>query len=206
MTHIIFFNGWGMDKGIISHFNDQEDYLVTEVHSYHQYHAPKLKKNTTRTIVIAWSLGTILATKFYIQHAEYIDRFIVINGACDGFNKKQGLPKAISMLTAKNWNSTSKLLFDKKMNGSDLIFVPTNRTIEDQKKELLYLMDHQDTLLSDRLQTNDSKILVLISEKEQIYPSKNLIRCWKDQKIVIIKDKYHNPFHTTSSWKQWIEN
>ncbi|QZT38671.1 DUF452 family protein [Halosquirtibacter xylanolyticus] len=206
MTHIIFFNGWGMDKGVFKHFNTSDDIQITEVNSYHQYHEPTITNDCDRTVVVAWSLGVIMATKFYIQHNLFIDKFIVINGACDGFDKHKGLPKVMSMLTAKRWNTSTLTGFNEKMNGTSEVIVPCNRSIEDQKAELIFLMEHHDEIQSNLLTVNDPCITVLISENEWIYPAKNLIRCWQHQNIVIIKDKFHNPFYSTYSWKQWIEN
>lgn len=207
MIQILFFNGWGMDDSVISHMETPANTILTEINSYHHYVAPKINPNANEVYIIGWSLGVIYATEFYLNNQSLVTKFIVINGSCDSFSKETGLPERITLLTARSWNEKNRMLFNQKMNGCEIdIACISKRSIEDQKRELEYLVENKKGIYSTELKEKDSKIKVYISSEEAIFPKQNLERCWSTQVIEMLESKYHNPFISTSRWMDWIQN
>lgn len=207
MIQILFFNGWGMDESIISHIEVPSSTILTEIHSFHQYQEPEIDKDANEVYVIGWSLGVICATEFYLKNKDRITNYIVINGSCDSFSRETGLPKRLSMLTARSWNEKNRETFNLKMNGCHMTMDKVSkRSVEDQKKELEYLMQNKEVVYSDEMKEADSKIKVYISSEEAIFPKQNLERCWASQNIELLESKYHNPFISTATWMEWIQN
>ena len=63
---LLFFNGWGMDECVVKHL-DCEDYDVLMFYDYNSLETDfdfDLLKTYTEIALIAWSMGTMIATLF----------------------------------------------------------------------------------------------------------------------------------------------
>ncbi len=190
---IIFFNGWGMDEFIISHL-DRKGYDLLVFYDYTNLDTdfPPLN-NYKEKYLIGWSMGVMISTLFYDCFGK-IDKYIAINGTPKSIDNQYGIPEKIYKLTLKGFNENScrkfiERMFDKKPTIEKF----SDRTLESQREELQNLMGIEGKYISfDK---------VLVSENDNIIPTKNQLNYWRHP--VIIKGG-HCPFFEFKSWSEIV--
>ena len=190
---IIFFNGWGMDELIISHLKrDDFDLLVLYDYNDLDIEFPNLD-NYDKKYIIGWSMGVMISTLFYDCFGE-IDKYIAINGTPKPINDKYGIPEKIYKLTLRGFNETSCQKFMERMfDCNPPISKFSNREFESQKTELANLMGIEGKIISfDK---------VIVSNNDNIIPTKNQLNYWKNPEII---ESGHCPFFKYESWSEII--
>ena len=190
---IIFFNGWGMDELIISHLKrDNFDLLVLYDYNDLDIEFPNLD-NYEKKYIISWSMGVMISTLFYDCFGG-IDKYIAINGTPKPIDDKYGIPEKIYKLTLRGFNETSCQKFMERMFDCTLpINKFSNREFESQKTELANLMGIEGKIISfDK---------VIVSNNDNIIPTKNQLNYWKNPEII---ESGHCPFFKYESWSEII--
>jgi len=197
---IIFFNGWGMDESVISHldtygydllvfydyrFLDLDDEVFAKVMSYNE------------RFVVAWSMGVLVSTLFDLMPKK----MIAVNGTPYPISDEFGIPVNIYKNMMSTYNELSKNQFMQKMfvSKDDIErFKVPNRTVEEQKEELVSLMKYYGK--------NKKFDKVIISEKDRIIPTKMQKNYWNNCVVesVVSLDSGHYPFFNYNSWQEII--
>lgn len=188
---IIFFNGWGMDDGVVKHL-EFENYDVLMFYDYNSLEVDfdfvELKKYTKRYLV-AWSMGVMVATLF-AEGFEPLEKAVAINGTLKPIDNKLGIPERIYDLTVKNFSPAGAEKFIKNMFLDDTSVPECGRDFENQKSELAALRT-----CSANLDFKYTK--VLLSTDDKIIPTSNQAAFWN---IAPNIKSGHCPFNLFKFW------
>lgn len=189
---IIFFNGWGMDEGAVSHLAP-EDYDVLMFYDYNNLVTDfdfSILENYENIYLIAWSMGVMIATLFDINYKKKI----AINGTLEPINDNYGIPTKIYDLTIRGFNLVSAKKFQEKMFD----IVPKNftntRKLEELRNELIALKSY-----SANKEFKYDKIL--LSRNDKIIPTKKQITYWHVEPNC---DGGHCLFFNFSKWSELL--
>lgn len=187
---IVFFNGWGLDEGVISHLYPR-NFDVLMFYDYNNLETDFdffVFEKYSRKYLIAWSMGVMVATLFNIEY----DYKVAINGTLKPIDNEYGIPVRIYDLTLKNYNPKGAQKFLKSMFNKNYKLPEIKRDFENQKSELAAIREYKSNL--------DFKYdKVLISDDDKIIPSKNQSNYWG------IKPNLrsgHSPFNLYHNWSE----
>ena len=184
---IIFFNGWGMDEGVVKHLKF-DDYDVVMFYDYNTLDTDfVLDKKYPEVNIVAWSMGVNIAgvniagvntgvntgvNRIGVTFGN-ISKIVVINGTLKPIDEKYGIPPRIYDMTIAGFDEKSRDKFINNMgiNSKDISYLLFNRTLENQKSELLALKNYK-----ANLEFKPAKIY--ISEDDRIIPTKNQCAFW----------------------------
>lgn len=196
---ILFFTGWSTDDKIIHNIQLPEGYNLMVLWNYSDFTFPEINFNYDEYLVIGWSFGVYAAQKFYTCFASSVNITLLcaINGTLNPVDNEYGIPKDIFAATLDNLSERSLNKFRIRMCGgrsnyeSQINLLPEGSSdISALKKELEnfrnlgYFFTEEDSLRWD---------LVVISEKDLIFPPENLKKAWKGNTILELKGKSHLP-------------
>lgn len=189
---IVFFNGWGMDEGIIKHLVLKEQDLLM----FYDYNNLNLKLNLSelnkynKIHLIAWSMGVMIATLFDIKY----DTKTAINGTLKPIDNDYGIPERIYNLTAKNFSPKGRDVFIRNMFNGENIHITNQREFSNQKSELESLMQYKSNF--------DFKYdKILISDNDKIIPTKNQTKFWGTSANL---KGGHAPFILFNNWSELL--
>ena len=174
---IIFFNGWGMDEGVVKHLKF-EDYDVVMFYDYNTLDTDfVLDKKYQEVNIVAWSMGVNIAgvnikgVNIAGVNIGNISKTVVINGTFKPINEKYGISPKIYDLTISGFSESGRNKFVKNMFNGNIPEITFSRTLENQKSELLALKNYK-----SNLEFKPTKIY--ISENDRIIPTKNQCAFW----------------------------
>lgn len=188
---IIFFNGWGMDEKIISHL-DCEDYNVIVFYDYNNLDIDIDLSSYREKHLIAWSMGTMIATLFDFGSMESAT---AICGTPLAIDDTYGIPERIYNLTIRGFSETSSQKFMERMfiERPDLKTF-SNRTFESKLSELKQMLMYKPN--------RDFKYTkAIVADSDKIIPTKNQLNYW-DNPIII--NSGHCPFMLYSKWSELL--
>lgn len=189
---IIFFNGWGMDEGVINHLNSA-GYDVLMFYDYNtldtDFDFGALNQYEKRYL-ISWSMGVMIGTLFNIDYAKKI----AINGTLNPIHNQFGIPERIYDLTLKGFNEKGRERFMKSMFADPSDIPEIKRELENQKTELFALKNYS----SNESFKYDK---VLISRDDKIIPAKNQSAFWNIEPNL---EGGHAPFLLFKSWEELL--
>ncbi len=189
---IVFFNGWGMDESVVSHL-DFSNYDVLMFYNYNSIDTDfdyTVFNKYQKKILIAWSMGVMVATLFDIN----FDKKIAINGTLKPIDNRYGIPEKIYDLTVKNFSLESRNIFIYKMLNGINQMADINRELEEQKSELAALRKYS-------ANPGFKYDKVLISNEDNIIPTKNQICFWGIEPNL---KSGHAPFLLFKKWEDMI--
>lgn len=187
---IIFFNGWGMDEGIIEHL-EMSDFDIVMFYDYNFLETDfdfNIIKNYQESYLVAWSMGVMTATFFNVNYTKKI----AINGTLKPIDDLYGIPNKIYKLTMKSFSEKGAERFMKNM-FKDFADIPIiKREFENQKSELKALAGYKANL--------DFKYdKIIISSEDKIIPTKNQEAFWGINANI---DSGHAPFILFKKWSE----
>lgn len=188
---IIFFNGWGMDEGVVKHLNP-EDYDVVMFYDYNDLETDfNLNKTYQETNVIAWSMGVMIAG---VKKFSFNGQFVVINGTFLPIDEKYGINSRIYDLTIKSFDEKGREKFINNMfNGKVPEFV-CSRALVSQRSELIALKNY-------RANPNFKPSKIYISDNDKIIPTKNQTAFWNMEPNL---NGGHCPFFNYKKWSELL--
>ncbi|MBR1776379.1 DUF452 family protein [bacterium] len=189
---ILFFNGWGMDEGIVEHL-EFSDFDVLMFYDYNNlstnFDFKELNKYCSKYLV-AWSMGVMTATLFSLEYKSAT----AINGTLKPIDNHFGIPERIYDLTAKNFSPKGKDIFIKNMFDNIPAKFNIKRSFESQKSELKALKNYKADLnfLYDK---------IFISDNDNIIPTKNQKAYWGIEPNI---KGGHAPFFLFKGWEDFV--
>jgi len=190
---IVFFNGWGMDEGVVKHL-DSQDYDVLMFYDYNflntDFNFEILKKYAKRYL-IAWSMGVMTAAVF--NNILYESK-TAINGTLKPVDNNFGIPERIYDLTIKGFNEKGRERFIRNMFDRDVELPAVKRDLENQKHELSALKTY-------RPEADFKYDKIYISNNDKIIPSKNQSAFWGIEPNL---NSGHCPFFMFKNWKELL--
>jgi len=204
---IIFFNGWGMDEGVVKHL-DPENYDVLMFYDYNNLETDfKPDKKYSETNIIAWSMGVMSASIICTEPHPLTPSLkgrgsvVVINGTLKPIDEKYGIHPKIYDLTIANFDEKGrdKFIWNMGVNvvgvNADFISCPLpDRTLENQKSELIALKNYKADL-------NFKPTKILISGNDKIIPTKNQCAFWGIEPNL---KGGHCPFFSFKKWGELL--
>ncbi len=194
---ILFFNGWGMDEGVISNLLF-EDYDVLMFYDYNTLKTDFDFKGLniySKKYLVAWSMGVMTATLFDIDYESKT----AINGTLKPIDDEFGIPKRIYNLTLKGFSPKGAEKFIKNMykeNCEDISpqYIYPQRSFENQKSELEALTHYEanEKFKYDR---------VILSSEDKIIPTKNQVAFWGIEPNI---ESGHSPFNHFKKWSELL--
>ena len=191
-TLIMFFNGWGMDENVVEHLNC-EGFDVVMFYDYNNLETDfDFQKEYSSKYIIAWSMGVMIASVFS-QKCD-ADKNIVINGTLKPIDENYGIHPKIYDLTIKGFNEQGREKFIQKMFDGNVLCRMPERTLLNQKNELLKLTNY----ISDY---NFKPEKILISKNDKIIPTKNQCAFWNVEPTI---EGGHCPFFNYTKWSELL--
>ncbi len=205
---ILFFNGWGMDSGVLSHF-DHRGYDVVMVSCYHQEISQKETVNIDdydKVYLVAWSMGVYFALDFMHANANKIHYSVAINGTYSPIDDDKGILKAIFEGTIQNMNAQNLKKFNRRMFVTKTDFerfekCHTTRLLDEQIEELKYIKDR--CVPKVFTHTFDK---VFVAQNDRIILSENQNKAWENHPFVIKNDCPHFPFYQLNNWSEILKD
>lgn len=192
---IIFFNGWGMDKKIVSHL-DCEDYDVVVLYDYNDLELDTEALNLsqyTEKHIIAWSMGVMVATLF--NNLGEISSSTAICGTPFAIDNEYGIPERIYNLTIRGFSETSSKKFMERMfiEKPDMETF-SNRTFDSKLSELKKMLEY-------KTNTEFKYTKAIVGSDDKIIPTKNQLNFWKKPTII---NSGHCPFMLYKKWAELL--
>ena len=145
---IMFFNGWGMDENVVNHL-EPDDFDVVMFYDYNSLDTDfDFTLEYQSVYVVAWSMGVIISSIFWPQYRA--DKVIVFNGTLKPVDERYGIHPKIYNLTIAGFNKKGRDKFLQNMFENNLLCGTPDRTLENQKDELLALKIIKQILISNR--------------------------------------------------------
>ena len=167
---IIFFNGWGMDEGVVEHL-DFESFDVVMFYDYNNLDTDFcLDKEYQKINVIAWSMG-VLVSGIVLKNICKAANIVVINGTLKPVDEKYGIHPKIYDLTIKGFNEAGRNKFIKNMFIGKIRDFKITRTLENQKSELIALKNYH-------FDGTYEPTKIIISDSDKIIPTQNQSEFW----------------------------
>lgn len=206
---ILFFCGWSFDYKPFEKLNCN-DYDVLIVYDYSDIASNNAKDFLSKKFfikykkidLITWSMGVYVA---YLMKniLPKFDKKIAINGTPYPVDDSFGIPSKTFDLTLKFVDTGlqgkfQKNLFKKNEDYEKYLKTPVERSIENQKQELVALNDFIKNQKCDYDEFYDRAI---ISDTDKIIPTRNQVNFWTGKAEIKILDSGHFPFFEFESWK-----
>ena len=223
---IVLFSGWGFDQTVFTHLMvDDDEFDVLFVQDYRELDLPLLDlQQYEKRFLIAWSFGVASFSAWIIKHEQQsqhqethypknslaeFDKLIAINGTMHAVDRFLGIPNTIMQKTIDTLSQQSFAMFAKRcFIANELPNLNINVADKRQELEMILTREHFAIEGWDR---------VWISNRDKIFPTKNLINAWQayndkqeqlHRKTAELKycDAPHAPFHLWSNWNEIISS
>ena len=213
---IIFFCGWSFDYKpferldclnydvlFVYDYGDIND--IKDLTSYRLNILSSLLQYKTSTL-IAWSMGVYVGYLLKDVLPNF-DKKIAVNGTPYPVHDEWGIPIKTFDLTLKYVDTGLQGKFQKNLfkNPTDYekyLENPVERTIDNQKAELISLNDF---IKNKKIEYEKFYDYAIISDTDKIIPTRNQKSCWEtlDTPYKIL-DSGHFPFFEFKSWEDII--
>lgn len=204
---IVFFNGWGMDEGVVKHL-EPGDYDVVMFYDYNNLDTDfSLDKEYSETNVVAWSMGVMIAGLCHCEELALADdaaihngtKFVAINGTLKPIDPKYGIHPKIYDLTINGFNEKGRDKFIKNMFDKSCSEIKCSRTLENQRAELIALKNYKaNSDFTPNIFTPDR---IIISDNDKIIPTKSQCAFWGIEPNFACG---HCPFFSFSKWSELL--
>ena len=203
---IIFFNGLGMDEGVVKHL-DCENYDVVMFYDYNTVETDFVLDKYKEKYLVAWSMGVMIATNFFTPSSalrapspaggEGYNKATAINGTLKPIDSEYGIHPKIYDLTIKGFNSEKFIsnMFDtrEKLTPHPIPLLK-ERESKDQKSELIAIKNYS--------ANEDFKYTrIIISDNDKIIPTKSQCKFWRQEANL---HAGHCPFLGFKKWSELL--
>lgn len=198
MKKIYFFNGWGMDKKILSNIKEPGDYEIEIISFPYVIDRNELIKNE-ENIFIAWSFGVYYLNKFLNENKDIkYKTAIAVNGLAETIGK-YGINEKMFNLTLNTLNPENLLKFYENMD-IDESFISSSKNFEEIEYELKYFKENY-KIFENKINYS------LIGECDRIIPRAKQERFYKEKGIKYkIINCGHYPFSYLKDLSSILEN
>lgn len=198
MNVIIFFNGWGMEKDIVSHIKIPENYDFILLSFPYKFDINTLNKYE-KIFFIGFSFGVSYMAEFISDNKNILKnknfQVISVNGF-PFFTEKNFLNRKVILLTLKNLNENNLKLFYEKAGIKNFVF---HKSIPQLKEELRYFLNKKfyikNQIIHKAFISSDDKIIK--TELQKNFYETNHIPC------VFIEGE-HCIFHKIKEWRYFF--
>jgi pimeloyl-[acyl-carrier protein] methyl ester esterase len=220
-TLILFFNGWGMNAGVVNSLSCTE-FDVLEINDYTTISELPVLPEYDQTILIAWSLGVFTAAQCEIKS----DLAIAINGTLRPIDETYGIPPVTFQATIDGWDERGRNKFNRRMcrdrktltyftttnqawerrrpacNNTLLTTSNQQRLIEAQQMELIAIRD----MVKHNPKPNNIFDIAIIGSGDRIMPPASQTAAWACEATDIIElGAPHYLFNRWNSWKELLD-
>ncbi len=216
-TLIIFCNGWGMDRRVVSHLQSS-GFDIAAISAYDTISPPKeiIKEAQfyQQRFLIGWSMGVWMGAVFFTEFMEKDIDFtaaIAVNGTLSPLSDRFGIPPIIFQEIYNTFNREVCSDFYKQMCGKSYSYfckILPQRTLASQKEELLFFLHNADGIITNSGEkfAADFYNCAIISKRDRIILAKNQKRFWQEYgvKNIIHYTGSHYIFNDFSSWQEII--
>lgn len=184
MNLILFFNGWGMDDGILKNLTIPEGFILKEV-SY-PYKVDIDISQYSDVYFIGWSFGCWYLTKYLIDNSIKTDKAIAINGHSKTIGKYGIAPKMFNF-TLDTLTYENLLKFYENMGIDRELFIP--------KRDFNSIKNELEIFGKNYKEMDNIFNFAFVGENDRIIPGKKQIKYWKENGISpYILQCEHYPF------------
>lgn len=208
---VLFFNGWGMDRRIVSHLQADSDVLM--VYDYRDLTLPDSIGATLARYkaidVLAWSMGVWAYAAVQDQFAGRVRRAVALNGTPRPIDNAYGIPAAVYDATVRQFSEPNRRKFFQRMCGTAenaRWFAPhqPQRPLREQRDELAAIQQaaarHPDPA-SPAVFT-----CALIGQRDKIIPARHQVNYWQGAVRYRVIDSPHCAFRRWNSWKEIFDD
>ncbi|MBR6099563.1 DUF452 family protein [bacterium] len=205
---IIFFCGWSFDYKPFERLacNDNDVLVVYDYGDIGTDNEDIIKSfsDYKSFTLITWSMGVYIA--YLLKNTlPNFDKKIAINGTPYPVHDEWGIPVKTFDLTLKYVDTGlqgkfQKNLFKRPEDFEKYLETPVERTIENQKTELIVL----DNFIRNRV-INYERFYdyAIISDTDKIIPTRNQKSCWENFETPYkVLNSGHFPFYEFNSWEE----
>ena len=190
---IIFFNGWGMDEGIVQHLKP-ENYDILMFYDYNNLENCfnlNLFNLYEEKNLIAWSMGVMIGSICFKNIS--FNKTVAINGTLKPIDIEFGIHPKIYDLTIKNFdeNGRNKFITSMFSKKEEIFFL---RDIENQRNELIALKNYS---ANEEFKYNK----IIISNNDKIIPTKSQVKYWGIEPNL---NTGHCPFFEFTKWSDLL--
>lgn len=198
MKKIYFFNGWGMDKNILSNIKEPDDYEIEIISFPYVLDRNKFIKNE-ENIFIAWSFGVYYLNKFLNENKDIkYKTAIAVNGLAETIGK-YGINEKMFNLTLNTLSPENLLKFYENMD-IDESFISSSKNFKEIEYELKYFKENY-KIFENKINYS------LIGEYDRIIPRAKQERFYKEKGIKYkIINCGHYPFSYLKDLSSILEN
>lgn len=198
MKKIYFFNGWGMDKNILSNIKEPDDYEIEIISFPYVLDRNKFIKNE-ENIFIAWSFGVYYLNKFLNENKDIkYKTAIAVNGLAETIGK-YGINEKMFNLTLNTLSPENLLKFYENMD-IDESFISSSKNFKEIEYELKYFKENY-KIFENKMNYS------LIGEYDRIIPRAKQERFYKEKGIKYkIINCGHYPFSYLKDLSSILEN
>lgn len=183
---LIFFNGFAMDKQVVAHFTDAASAIVispTQQQDLSTLQKLLEKKAADEPInVVAWSMGVLVASRFFHDFPQPLQQAVAINGTPLGIDDAMGIAKRAFLRTAQRWSPSVRAQF-----LAQVFAAPLPESIGEKLAQTV----------NAHLSQEQQGLLQLIQTAEQLPPLQNI---WQ-QALIGEKDKIVSPAAQQRYWQ-----
>ena len=199
---MVFFNGWGMDRRVVSHLECNSDLLI--IGDYRTLEPERLPDlSAYREIdIAAWSMGVWAAFVLLPDWKIPVNNLIGFNGTACPVDNRYGIPEAVYRLTEKGMNERGREKFFARMFTCEAerqrfqLHAP-ERELPEQLEELTAVRT------AGRAENTDLHWdKVYVSEGDVIFPPENQLAFWENRCEIRRIPGGHHPFYRFSRWDE----
>lgn len=199
---ILFFNGWGMDAGIVSNLTAVSDVLMFYDYRTLSYASLPALEHYREIYVVAWSMGVWAASCVVPKLNIKPHLSVALNGTELPVDDCYGIPFKIYELTEKGMNERGRekfflRMFADRQEGLFFREQKTGRELPEQCEELLFI--RKQCIGGENRHKWDK---VYVSEKDVIFPVENQVNWWKGKVTVTTLRGGHYPFSHFKNWEE----
>ncbi|MDU1911522.1 pimeloyl-ACP methyl esterase BioG family protein [Fusobacterium sp.] len=195
MKLILFFNGWGMDKNIVSHLEIPINYTLKIINFPYNFNNTILSQYDD-VIFIGWSFGSYYLTKYLTVNNIKSKKIISLNGVPETIGKN-GISEGVFNLTLDNLTPDTLQKFYENME-IDSTFTAGEKKFKDIRDELQYFKDNY--IPQKNIFTH-----AFIGKKDKIIPALRQKKYFESNKVNITELACgHYPFSVIKSWSTLI--
>jgi biotin synthesis protein BioG len=205
---IVVFGGWGTDENVFTPLcSDDFDFILFYNYSADQAFVLPEIKTYEKVTLIGWSLGVWAAEYLIPTLGIKPDLTIAVNGTPIPADDKYGIPlrefeATLNNITEENMEDFYIRMFgDRKTYRTNIDRVPV-RTVKSLHDELRWLYNR----IMEQKEPGFRWDYAVISSKDKIFPSKNLMGYWSKEKDTkqIVLPLSHYSFREWDSYSDFI--
>lgn len=198
---IVFFCGWGMDERPFSFFKTNRDVLF--LYDYENIDIDFDFSKYSKKYLVAFSYGVFMSA---LCNLPDFDLKIAINGTLKPIDKEYGIPQKIFELTLNNMTLETAVKFRRSLFLSEEDFQKFNKNLPVRSLESsLHELDCIKKAAFDSKNLTMDFDKIIVSKFDKIFPTKNQLNFWGEDKNIIQINAGHFLFYNFESFEDIIK-